>query len=30
MVMSPEDALWTLENTGADTLIMGNYIIKKR
>jgi carbamoyltransferase len=30
MVMSPEDAIWTLENTGADTLIMGNYIIKKR
>jgi carbamoyltransferase len=30
MVLSPEDALWTLENTGADTLIMGNYLVEKR
>jgi len=30
IVMSPDDAVWTLENTGADTLIMGNYLIQKR
>ncbi|MCL4373932.1 MAG: hypothetical protein M1279_01650 [Candidatus Marsarchaeota archaeon] len=30
IVMSPEDAIWTLENTGADTLIMGNYLIEKK
>ncbi len=29
MVMSPEDALWTLENTGANALIIGNYIVRK-
>ncbi len=30
MAMSPDDAIWTLENTGADTLVMGNYVIRKR
>jgi len=29
IVMSPEDALWTLENTGADTMIIGNYLVEK-
>ncbi|MEM0150066.1 MAG: carbamoyltransferase C-terminal domain-containing protein, partial [Candidatus Micrarchaeaceae archaeon] len=30
IVLSPEDAVWTLENTGADTLIMGDYLIEKK
>lgn len=30
MAASPEDALWTLENTGANVLIMGNYIVRKK
>ncbi len=30
IAMAPEDALWTLENTGAKTLIMGNYVVRKR
>ncbi|MDE1822817.1 MAG: hypothetical protein KGH74_01750 [Candidatus Micrarchaeota archaeon] len=29
MVMSPHDALWTLMNTGADTLIIGDYVVRK-
>ncbi|MDE1869122.1 MAG: hypothetical protein KGH60_04130 [Candidatus Micrarchaeota archaeon] len=30
MAMSPEDAIWTLENTGADTLVIGNYVVRKK
>ncbi len=30
IVLNPEDALWTLENTGADTLIIGNYLVEKK
>jgi carbamoyltransferase len=30
IVMSPEDAVWTLENTGADTLIIGDYLVEKK
>ncbi len=29
IVLNPEDAVWTLENTGADKLIIGNYIVEK-
>ncbi len=29
IVMEPSDAIWTLENTGADTLIIGNYLVEK-
>ncbi|MGC8568218.1 MAG: carbamoyltransferase C-terminal domain-containing protein [Candidatus Micrarchaeia archaeon] len=29
IVMAPEDAIWTLDNSGADTLIIGNYLVKK-
>ncbi|MEM3476950.1 MAG: carbamoyltransferase C-terminal domain-containing protein, partial [Candidatus Micrarchaeaceae archaeon] len=29
IVMDPEDAIWTLENTGAEVLIIGNYIARK-
>ena len=29
IVMSPEDAIWTLKNTGADRLIIGNYLVEK-
>ena len=30
IVMTPEDAVWTLLNTGADTLAIGDYIVEKR
>ncbi|MGC8586376.1 MAG: carbamoyltransferase C-terminal domain-containing protein [Candidatus Micrarchaeia archaeon] len=30
IVLSPEDAIWTLENTGAEILVMGNYLVRKR
>jgi len=30
IVMTPQDAVWTLENTGADTLIIGNYMVSKK
>ncbi|MDE1851614.1 MAG: hypothetical protein KGH69_02920 [Candidatus Micrarchaeota archaeon] len=30
MVMRPEDALWTLMNTGADTLVIGKFVVRKR
>ncbi|MGC8478992.1 MAG: carbamoyltransferase C-terminal domain-containing protein [Candidatus Micrarchaeia archaeon] len=30
IVLSPKDALWTLENTGADTLVIGNFIAYKK
>jgi carbamoyltransferase len=30
IAMSPDDAIWTLKNTGADTLIIGNYLVRKR
>ncbi|MGC8495762.1 MAG: carbamoyltransferase C-terminal domain-containing protein [Candidatus Micrarchaeia archaeon] len=30
IVLSPEDAVWTLENTGADTLIVGSYLVEKK
>lgn len=30
IVLAPDDALWTLENTGADTLVMGNYVVEKK
>ncbi|EQD46070.1 Carbamoyltransferase [mine drainage metagenome] len=30
IVMTPQDAIWTLENTGADTLIIGNYMVSKK
>ena len=29
MAMSPEDAIWTLQNTGAEVLIIGNYVARK-
>ncbi len=29
IVMSPEDAIWTLMNTGAEHLAIGNYFVKK-
>jgi predicted NodU family carbamoyl transferase len=28
--MSPEDALWTLDNTGATMLMIGNYLVRKK
>ncbi|MGC8538028.1 MAG: carbamoyltransferase C-terminal domain-containing protein [Candidatus Micrarchaeia archaeon] len=30
IAMSPEDAIWTLENTGADRLVIGNYLVEKK
>ncbi len=30
IAMKPEDAIWTLDNTGADTLILGNYLVEKK
>ncbi len=30
IVMAPEDALWTLDNTGATLLMMGNYLVRKK
>ncbi|MGC8629127.1 MAG: carbamoyltransferase C-terminal domain-containing protein [Candidatus Micrarchaeia archaeon] len=30
IVMSPEDALWTLENTGAKYLAIGNFYVEKK
>jgi carbamoyltransferase len=30
IVMKPEDAFWTLENTGADTLVIGNFVVSKK
>lgn len=30
IVMTPEDALWTLENTGARYLAIGNFFVEKR
>lgn len=29
IVLDPEDAIWTIKNTGARKLIMGNYLIEK-
>ena len=29
IVMTPEDALWTLENTGAKYLAIGNFFVEK-
>jgi carbamoyltransferase len=29
MVLSPEDAIWTLENTGAEVLVIGDYVARK-
>ncbi len=29
IVMSPEDAIWTLMNTGAEYMAIGNYFVKK-
>jgi predicted NodU family carbamoyl transferase len=28
--MSPEDALWTLENTGANYLAIGSFFVEKK
>lgn len=30
IVMSPDDALWTLENTGAKYLAIGNFFVEKK
>lgn len=30
IVMSPEDALWTLDNTGAEYLAIGNFFVEKK
>jgi len=30
IVMSPEDALWTLENTGANYLAIGSFFVEKK
>lgn len=30
IAMSPADALWTLENTGADTLVIGHFLVEKK
>lgn len=30
IAMSPEDALWTLDNTGATMLMIGNYLVRKK
>ncbi len=30
VVLDPDDAIWTLENTGADTLIIGEYLVRKK
>ncbi|MEM0074336.1 MAG: carbamoyltransferase C-terminal domain-containing protein [Candidatus Micrarchaeaceae archaeon] len=30
IVMSPDDALWTLENTGAEYLAIGNFFVEKK
>ncbi len=30
IVMAPEDALWTLDNTGATLLMIGNYLVRKK
>ncbi|MGC8587328.1 MAG: carbamoyltransferase C-terminal domain-containing protein [Candidatus Micrarchaeia archaeon] len=30
IVMSPEDALWTLENTGAEYLAIGSFFVEKK
>jgi carbamoyltransferase len=30
IVMSPQDALWTLANTGAKTMIIGKFLVRKR
>ncbi|MEM3841343.1 MAG: carbamoyltransferase C-terminal domain-containing protein [Candidatus Micrarchaeaceae archaeon] len=30
IVMSPDDALWTLLNTGAEHLVIGNFSVKKK
>ncbi len=29
MVLDPDDAIWTLQNTGAEVLIIGNYAARK-
>jgi len=28
--LDPEDAIWTLENTGATKLIIGDYLVSKK
>jgi carbamoyltransferase len=30
IAMSPEDAIWTLQNTGATMLVMGNHVLRKK
>lgn len=30
IVMSPDDALWTLLNTGAENLVIGNFAVRKK
>ncbi len=30
IAMSPADALWTLANTGADTLVIGRFLVEKK
>ena len=30
IVMSPDDALWTLENTGAEYLAIGDFFVEKK
>lgn len=30
IVLDPADAIWTLENTGAQKLIIGNYLVEKK
>jgi carbamoyltransferase len=29
IVLNPDDAIWTLQNTGAEILVIGNYVAKK-
>ncbi len=30
IVLTPKDALWTLENTGARTLVIGDFLVRKK
>ncbi len=30
IVMSPKDALWTLANTGAKTMVIGDFLVRKK
>jgi carbamoyltransferase len=30
IALDPEDAIWTLENTGATKLVIGDYLVSKK